>query len=583
MEVTNYSEYLKWVDNVKSSIHTIAPDRMETCDLIESLSGQFSPRVWEKGLSNPYHNYAHLNKVFDTVSKDDCSPVTKVAALYHDFGYDPKSNTNIEVAVQAVIKDLRHCKLGEDLITEVVGTIVSTETFDFSLHEGARKLVKADLLALYTDKETYCRYRRAIREEYKHVPRDIYIQKRLKVMESLIDSCFFELGIDSSLVRLEIGSLYNSLAEFGRDVPKKVLYAGTFDPFHKGHLSVIRDLESKGYAVVIAVMDNPSKDPIISSEDRSKLIRHDLHRWGSKAAVFVRSGSGIVETMHNLKCVALARGYRDNDASSFNEENNRATLLKSETGINTILVKTTGLVSTYSSSSAKNLLSRRYPTSMLSSITRTKYCDVMHKRVSLSIVAGGIATGKTRWRGPHGIGKHGSATIDLDVVAKEALNNHPDHMFDTYDDRIKNFKSYKKYKKYMDKIRPIIMAGLYSTIEKFSKEEGVCYICIQVNKLGLLNKDLLELCDYNIHCTEDIDDETATERVKKRGSSLETLRIIRNLEKHSPSLEDIKKIIRDETKLVKKFGISLDHRGQYELRVGGKGIDVWYQKKNSVS
>jgi pantetheine-phosphate adenylyltransferase len=583
MEVISYSEHLKWVENVKFSIHNIAPDRMETNELVESLAGFYSTRVWEKGLSNPYHNYAHLNKVFDTVSKDGCSPVTKVAALYHDFGYDPKSSTNIEVAVQAVTKDLNHCKVEQDLINEVVSIIESTETFDFSYHEGSIKLVKADLQALYTDKKTYYSYRKAIREEYKHVPRKVYLQKRLQVMKTLIDSCFYKLGIDSSLVHLEIGSLYDSLSEFDREIPKKVLYAGTFDPFHKGHLSVIRDIESKGYAVVVAVMDNPSKDPIISSEDRSKLIKHDLHKWGSKAEVFVRSGSGIVETMHKLRCVALARGYRDNDASSFNEENNRATLLKSETGINTILVKTTGLVSTYSSSSAKNLLSRRYPTSMLSSITRTKYCDVMHKKVTLSIVAGGIATGKTRWRGPHGIGTHGSATIDLDVVAKEALNNHPDHMFDTYDDRIKNFKSYKKYKKYMDKIRPIIMAGLYSTIEEFSREEGLCYICIQVNKLGLLNKDLLELCGYNIHCTEDIDDETAIERVKKRGSSLETLRIIRNLEKHAPSLEDIKKIIRDETKLIKKFDINLDYSGQYELRVGGKGIDVWYQKKNSAS
>jgi pantetheine-phosphate adenylyltransferase len=54
---------------------------------------------------------------------------------------------------------------------------------------------------------------------------------------------------------------------------KKVLYAGTFDPITNGHLDLINRASKLCEQLVVGVMENQSKKPFFSSEERVKMIR----------------------------------------------------------------------------------------------------------------------------------------------------------------------------------------------------------------------------------------------------------------------------------------------------------------------
>ena len=55
------------------------------------------------------------------------------------------------------------------------------------------------------------------------------------------------------------------------------LYPGTFDPAHNGHLDVISRAVKLVDKLVIAVNENPGKNPLFSLEERVAILREELH------------------------------------------------------------------------------------------------------------------------------------------------------------------------------------------------------------------------------------------------------------------------------------------------------------------
>ncbi len=53
---------------------------------------------------------------------------------------------------------------------------------------------------------------------------------------------------------------------------KKALYAGTFDPITNGHLDLIKRASKLCDKLIVGVMENKSKKPFFSSEERVKMI-----------------------------------------------------------------------------------------------------------------------------------------------------------------------------------------------------------------------------------------------------------------------------------------------------------------------
>jgi pantetheine-phosphate adenylyltransferase len=54
---------------------------------------------------------------------------------------------------------------------------------------------------------------------------------------------------------------------------KKVLYAGSFDPITNGHLDLIKRAAKLGDRLIVGVIQNQSKKPFFTTEERMEMIR----------------------------------------------------------------------------------------------------------------------------------------------------------------------------------------------------------------------------------------------------------------------------------------------------------------------
>ncbi|HGO5814510.1 TPA: pantetheine-phosphate adenylyltransferase [Mannheimia haemolytica] len=90
-----------------------------------------------------------------------------------------------------------------------------------------------------------------------------------------------------------------------------VIYAGTFDPITNGHLDVIRKASHLFGKVIVAVAQNPSKQPLFSLEQRVELVKQSCEAWQN---IEVIGFSGLLaEFAKQQNAKALIRGIRGAD------------------------------------------------------------------------------------------------------------------------------------------------------------------------------------------------------------------------------------------------------------------------------
>jgi pantetheine-phosphate adenylyltransferase len=92
-------------------------------------------------------------------------------------------------------------------------------------------------------------------------------------------------------------------------MPERVaLYPGSFDPLTNGHLDVLFRARRLADRVIVAILENDSKEPLFSVEERLEMIREIV---GSDAGVSVRSFSGLlVDFAVQSGATLLVRGLR---------------------------------------------------------------------------------------------------------------------------------------------------------------------------------------------------------------------------------------------------------------------------------
>ncbi len=88
----------------------------------------------------------------------------------------------------------------------------------------------------------------------------------------------------------------------------KAVYAGSFDPFHMGHLDIVRRALEIFPQVVVAVLENTDKTPLLPPARRVELIRASV---GDHPGVEVASFSGLlVDFMQQTRARVILRGMR---------------------------------------------------------------------------------------------------------------------------------------------------------------------------------------------------------------------------------------------------------------------------------
>lgn len=91
-------------------------------------------------------------------------------------------------------------------------------------------------------------------------------------------------------------------------LPKRAIYAGTFDPLTNGHFDLIERGLKMFPEVLVAVADNPGKSPLFSLDERVELARQVLKPL--EKATVVGFSTLLVEFAKQMDASVIIRGLR---------------------------------------------------------------------------------------------------------------------------------------------------------------------------------------------------------------------------------------------------------------------------------
>jgi pantetheine-phosphate adenylyltransferase len=90
------------------------------------------------------------------------------------------------------------------------------------------------------------------------------------------------------------------------------VYPGSFDPITNGHLDIIERAANVFDRVIVAVLENPRKTPLLPVDERIRVIRESLVANGPSAGkIEVTAFDGLtVDFCHAHAASAIVRGLR---------------------------------------------------------------------------------------------------------------------------------------------------------------------------------------------------------------------------------------------------------------------------------
>ena len=89
---------------------------------------------------------------------------------------------------------------------------------------------------------------------------------------------------------------------------KRIVYPGTFDPIHNGHLDIARKAAELFDELILVVAVNQEKSPLFNDKERVELIKDSLHDVKN---VKVDTFNGlVVDFVRASESVAIIRGLR---------------------------------------------------------------------------------------------------------------------------------------------------------------------------------------------------------------------------------------------------------------------------------
>ncbi len=198
-----------------------------------------------------WHGPVHLRTLLerfgseaDAVDRD----TLLFAAAYHDAIYDPLGGDNEEASAALLLAHAANP--AHPVVKRAAEIITGSKWSEAPTDPLAWKFWEADCLPLAADFPLPDRiaYERAVFREYQFAPLEVYRAKRAEFLESWA----LRFPQHQSGVEVCLG-LLAGLA------PRVAIYPGSFNPFHRGHLSILRQAEQVFDKVIIGVAVNRQK------------------------------------------------------------------------------------------------------------------------------------------------------------------------------------------------------------------------------------------------------------------------------------------------------------------------------------
>jgi pantetheine-phosphate adenylyltransferase len=129
------------------------------------------------------------------------------------------------------------------------------------------------------------------------------------------------------------------------------LCPGTFDPVTNGHLDIIQRASRCFEAVVVAVLENPGKEPVFTTEERVAMLKEAVADWEN---VEIDSFSGLLVDYARRRGIRIVvKGLRA--VTDFDYELQMAQMNNTMGGVETFFVTTNPQWSYLSSSLIKEV------------------------------------------------------------------------------------------------------------------------------------------------------------------------------------------------------------------------------------
>jgi pantetheine-phosphate adenylyltransferase len=278
-----------------------------------------------------YHTLTHILDLFDKFRvmhekgkiNDADFDVLKLATLFHDVIYFPwnvkigddyvlgKSNEELsaEYFENAWVKTGRY---KSDLFYLVRDIILNTETHKIE-NDIQRIFMKEDTSILYKNNwNDVLNWEKAIRKEFNIASTKDYKKGRIDFLNKVLihhdeNPCLYDLK--------------NYVKEYK---PRVAFYAGSFNPFHIGHLDIVNQAKKMFDKVVILLGQNPNKEPLTSEEIEKRT--KNIFKKTTCEVVFV--DGLLVDYLEKREAegdeeVFLIKGFRDSKDIAYEQTNDR--------------------------------------------------------------------------------------------------------------------------------------------------------------------------------------------------------------------------------------------------------------------
>lgn len=200
-----------------------------------------------------YHDVNHLQYLVDRIRlisdnfHENIIEKLIIIAVYHDCVYDPKANASTGITNETASAEIYKKDYGVKYDPEIYNAILDTH-YDGRVPSSviSKIFMELDLSGFKLDFDGLKKNEDLLFKEFQFVPYPKYVEGKLKVLETFKDQI-----IDSN---------YDMIVNYVKNrKPKIGLYAGSFAPFHKGHLDVLKQSEQVFDKVIIACGHNPDK------------------------------------------------------------------------------------------------------------------------------------------------------------------------------------------------------------------------------------------------------------------------------------------------------------------------------------
>lgn len=219
--------------------------------MINEISNRLIQLNFNKDIVNRYSEpqrfYHTLDHIIDVLNELRNSDLIKhdelfLAAIFHDIVYNPQSNTNEEDSATFFLNEAKSSQLTTEQKEHIKQLILDTKNHKPTV-KFSEEFIKADLAILNSSFDKLIKYEKQIFKEFQFVDYKDYKIKRIEVLKHFNAN----------------GNL-NHLIDYVNSVePAIAVFAGSFNPFHKGHFNVLKKAEKLFDKVIVAFGKNPDK------------------------------------------------------------------------------------------------------------------------------------------------------------------------------------------------------------------------------------------------------------------------------------------------------------------------------------